>query len=265
MLADHLFFIIPTAAATPGLALIILAFIVGTALGSFVQAAALRLNRDEDILFAPSACRSCNAPLSWRQNLPVLGWLMTWGHCRKCGDTFSPRYLIIELLTGGLAAVMAWLYAPLVALALMIAIALMLICALTDLEKMLLHLPVMLALGGTGMLAAIMPFWPVSIIGSILGMMAPVILLLLINLIYRVLRGADGFGSGDYWLMAAVGAWFGPVAAIAIFFISALVGAVVGIMMISLGKGSGQTALPFGVFISLVFIFWPILNILVIV
>ena len=65
----------------------------------------------------------------------------------------------------------------------------------------------MLALGGTGMLAAIMPFWPVSIIGSILGMMAPAVLLLLINLIYRLLRGVDGFGSGDYRLIAAVGAW----------------------------------------------------------
>ena len=171
-----------------------------------MQAAALRLNRDEDIVFAPSAA-AVATPFPG-VNLPLLGWLMTWGHCRKCGDTFSPD-MIIELLTGALAAVMAWLYAPLVALALIIAIALMLICALTDLEKMLLHLPVMLALGGTGMLAAIMPFWPVSIIGSILGMMAPVILLLLINLIYRVLRGADGLGSGDYWLMAAVGAWFG--------------------------------------------------------
>ena len=190
------------------------------------------------ILFSPrQPAAVATLPFPWRQNLPLLGWLMTWGHCRKCGDTFSPRYLIIELLTGALAAVMAWLYAPLVALALIIAIALMLICALTDLEKMLLHLPVMLALGGTGMLAAIMPFWPVSIIGSILGMMAPVILLLLINLIYRLLRGADGFGSGDYWLMAAVGAWFGPVAAIAIFFISALVGAVVGIMMIRPRQG----------------------------
>ena len=265
MLADHLFFIIPPVGTTPPPALILLAFVIGTALGSFVQAAALRLNRDEDIIFAASACRSCQAPLSWRQNLPLLGWLMTFGHCRKCGDRFSPAYLIVEVLTGTLAAVMVWLYAPLVALALIVAIVLMLICALTDLEKMLLHLPVMLALGGMGMLAAVMPFWPVSIIGSILGMMAPVVLLLAINLIYRLLRGADGFGSGDYWLMAAVGAWFGPVAAIVIFFLSALVGAIVGIAMIGLGKGAGNTALPFGVFISLVFIFWPILNILVIV
>ena len=265
MLADHLFFIIPTAAATPGLALIFLAFVVGTALGSFVQAAALRLNRDEDIVFAPSACRSCNAPFIMASESAPSGLADDMGALPQMRGHIFPRYLIIELLTGALAAVMAWLYAPLVALALIIAIALMLICALTDLEKMLLHLPVMLALGGTGMLAAIMPFWPVSIIGSILGMMAPVILLLLINLIYRLLRGVDGFGSGDYWLMAAVGAWFGPVAAIAIFFISALVGAIVGIMMIGLGRGSGQTALPFGVFISLVFIFWPILNILVII
>ena len=47
----------------------------------------------------------------------------------------SPRYLMIELLTGTLAALMTWLYAPLIALALIVAIALMLICALTDLEK----------------------------------------------------------------------------------------------------------------------------------
>ena len=56
MLADHLFFIIPPATATSAPALIALAFVIGTALGSFVQAAALRLNRDEDIIFAPSAC-----------------------------------------------------------------------------------------------------------------------------------------------------------------------------------------------------------------
>ena len=265
MLQYHLFFSFQPNADYPNLLLLLLAFLIGTAFGSFVQAAALRLNRSEDIVFTPSACRSCQTALSWKQNLPLLGWLLTWGHCARCGERFSPRYLFVEFFTGVVAATLVWLYPPSIAGAFFLAISLMLICALTDLEAMLLHLPVMIALGVGGVIASLTPFWPVSPIGSVLGIITPVALLALINSVYRLFRGEDGFGSGDYWLMAAVGAWLGPVSAVILFFLSALIGAVVGIAMIGLGKGSGSTALPFGVFISLVFICWPILNILVIV
>ncbi|MGC6485952.1 MAG: prepilin peptidase [Candidatus Puniceispirillales bacterium] len=265
MLADHLLFLLPPASDPVAMTVLMLAGLTGLALGSFVQAAAIRLNRDEDIVFTPSACRQCESPLTLSQNLPVLGWLLTWGRCRQCGERFSPQYLIVEVMMGGLAVLFCWLYPLPVAAGLVLATSLMMICALTDLEKMLLHLPVMVALGGMGLIFAFMPFWPVSVIGAILGMFVPAILLMLINLIYRLVRGEDGFGSGDVWLLAAAGAWLGPAVTVILFFLSAIIGAVVGIMMISLGRGSGTTALPFGVFISLVFIFWPILNILVII
>lgn len=265
MFADHLFFVFPPGYGDITIILLVAGFVIGTALGSFVQAAALRLNRDEDIIFAPSVCRSCRSPLTWYQNLPLLGWLLTWGQCRQCGASFSPLYLFVEIIMGSLVCLHFWVYSIPVAMAFTVATMLMMICALTDLERMLLHLPVMLGLGAGGLGLSFMPFWPVSVIGSILGLFAPALLLVMINLIYRMVRGEDGFGSGDVWLLAAVGAWLGPVSAIVLFFVSALLGALVGIIMIALKKGSGHTALPFGVFISLVFIFWPILNILVIV
>ena len=121
----------------------------------------------------------------------------------------------------------------------------------------------MVALGLIGFTLSFMPFWPLKPIMALMGMLAPVVLISVINMIYLLFRGATGFGSGDYWLLGAVGLWIGPILSTSIFFISALIGALIGIIVIIQNKGHGQTALPFGVFISLVFICWPILNILV--
>ena len=244
--------------------LFLLAFLIGACLGSFVQAAALRLNRDEDIIRQPSRCRSCGQKLSWLQNMPILGWLSSFGKCRHCGASFSIAYMLVEILMGLLIAVIFTFYPINIAIALTLAMILIAICALTDLDRMLLHLPVMIALGVIGFLLSFMPFWPLSPLSSLLGMIAVVILISLINTIYMVWRGEAGFGSGDYWLLGAVGLWLGPVLAIILFFLSAFLGAFIGIILMMRKKGTGQTALPFGVFISLVFICWPILNILVI-
>ena len=252
------------ASMAASLPLFMLAFVLGACLGSFAQATALRLNRDEDPVRQPSRCRSCSRPLNLRQNIPLLGWLMTWGKCRHCGAAFSINYMLVELamglLVGGIAVFFAW---P-IALILTIGMLLMVICALTDLDAMLLHLPVMGMLGLVGFAASFLPFWPLSPLASLLGMVSVVILITVINGLYTLLRGEAGFGSGDYWLMGAVGLWLGPVLAVILFFLASLLGAVIGIVLMMQKKGDGQTALPFGVFISLVFICWPILNILVI-
>ena len=242
----------------------LLATIIGACFGSFAQAAALRLNRDEDIIRQPSRCRSCGQPLGWLQNMPIAGWLATMGKCRHCGAKFSIRYMLVELVTGLIIGVIATFYPMPIAIMVSLAMVLMMICALTDLDAMLLHLPVMGVLGALGALASFVPFWPLSPLASVLGMVTVVILITVINGIYTLWRGESGFGSGDYWLMGAVGLWLGPVLSVVLFFFASFVGAVIGILLMLQKKGDGQTALPFGVFISLVFICWPILNILVI-
>ena len=60
------------------------AFAVGACLGSFANACAMRLVRDEDFIFAKSRCRGCDRPLSWWQNLPLIGWLTARGRCATC-------------------------------------------------------------------------------------------------------------------------------------------------------------------------------------
>lgn len=242
-----------------------LAFIIGICLGSFAGAAGLRLNRDEDVVKAPSRCRGCDKKLGVWDNLPLIGWLKTWGKCRQCGAKFSIQYMMVELTMGLLTALLFGFYPPLVAAALTIGIMLAVICAITDLDQMLLHLPVMVGLGAIGFILSLMPFWPVAPLTSILGMVVVVMLISVINGVYHLIRGEAGFGSGDYWLLGAIGLWMGPVFAVALFFLSAFAGAIIGIILMALNRGTGQTALPFGIFISLVFICWPILNILVIV
>lgn len=257
--------ILPVQDSPQSWGVIILAFIVGTCLGSFAQAAGLRLNRGEDIVRAPSRCRNCQRTLSWRDNLPLIGWLKSMGRCVTCGDKFSPMYMLVELAMGLVTATLfAWLSVP-IALALSFGVLLMMICAVTDLDEMLLHLPVMGLLGAAGLTLSFLPFWPVTPISSLMGMGVVVGLIALINGIYKLMRGEHGFGSGDYWLLGAAGFWLGPVFSVVLFFAASIIGALVGIAMIIGKKGSGQTALPFGIFISLVFICWPILNILVIV
>ena len=260
---EHLIIMLPLNPALPPVAVLILAVVIGACLGSFVQAAALRLNQDEDVIKQPSRCRGCGTTLKWHDNLPIIGWLKAKGRCRLCKTAIAKRYLIIEIFMGILAGLMVAAFPLPIAIGLILGLTFIMICALTDLDAMLLHLPVMVALGVIGFILSLLPFWPLTPLASLLGMIAPVVLISIINLIYMLIRGETGFGSGDYWLLGAVGLWLGPIFSILLFFIAAIIGAVVGIAMISVKKGHGQTALPFGIFISLVFICWPILNILV--
>ena len=262
---DALINILPVQTTPPHMAILVLAFTIGACLGSFVQAAALRLNEDEDVIKQPSRCRSCGKGLKWYDNLPLIGWLKTRGHCRQCGARIPPRYVMVEVFLGAMATIMVAYFPLTIAAGLIIGISLVTICALTDLDEMLLHLPIMAALGGVGLVLSLLPFWPLSPMAALLGMIAPLILISVINLIYMLIRGEAGFGSGDYWLLGAIGLWMGPIFSTALFFLASILGAVIGLALISLKKGHGQTALPFGIFISLVFICWPILNILVII
>ena len=258
----HSFLSLPLIPLAGFSSLIGFAFVVGACVGSFVHATALRLNRGEGIL-ASSRCRDCNKNLAWYMNLPLIGWLSSWGRCRYCGERFSPRYLFVEIFMGLIAAILIGAYSLLMASILFLAIMLITICALTDLEKMLLHLPILLLLGGIGFGLSFFSFWMITPINAILGAAVPLLVMLSANTIYKFVRGQNGFGSGDFWLIAAVGFWLGPALSLMLLFMATAIGALVGILLLSLTSASSQTPLPFGVFIAVVFICFPLINILV--
>ncbi len=76
-----------------------LVFVPGLALGSFLGVVAARVPLRRSIVRPGSACMSCETPISWYDNVPVLSYALLRGRCRKCGVRIPPRDLIIELTT----------------------------------------------------------------------------------------------------------------------------------------------------------------------
>jgi len=74
--------------------------ITGLCFGSFFNVLIVRLPNDESILRPGSKCPKCGHALSWYENIPVLSWLALRGKCRACKAPISPRYVVVELLTG---------------------------------------------------------------------------------------------------------------------------------------------------------------------
>lgn len=74
-------------------------FVVGLALGSFLNVCISRLPRDESVIRPRSHCPACGAFLPWHDNIPLVSWLLLRRRCRDCGAPISLRYPAVELLT----------------------------------------------------------------------------------------------------------------------------------------------------------------------
>ena len=77
-----------------------LVFVLGAAIGSFLNVCAYRLPFEKSILWPGSRCGSCFQPVRWYDNIPLLSYWLLRGRCRDCGASFSARYFWIELATG---------------------------------------------------------------------------------------------------------------------------------------------------------------------
>jgi leader peptidase (prepilin peptidase) / N-methyltransferase len=85
-----------------------LAFFPALAIGSFLNVVAARVPLKRSVVSPPSACMSCGTELSWRDNVPVLSWLLLRGRCRTCKAEISWRYPAVELATALLVAACFW-------------------------------------------------------------------------------------------------------------------------------------------------------------
>ena len=83
----------------------VLAFILGSVIGSFLNVVILRTPLHQTIVSEPSHCFSCGHRLAWYDMFPIFSWLFLRGKCRYCGEKISPRYMIIEAVTAALYCV----------------------------------------------------------------------------------------------------------------------------------------------------------------
>ena len=78
---------------------LIYSFMVGISIGSFINVILWRLPRKESIISPRSYCPKCQNQITWKDNIPIISWIILDGKCRFCSQKISLRYPIIELIT----------------------------------------------------------------------------------------------------------------------------------------------------------------------
>lgn len=216
-----------------------------------------------NIVVPRSACPKCKRPIRATENIPVVSWLMLGGKCAGCKAPISARYPFVEALTGILSAAVAWKLGfgwPLVA-GLVFTWALV---ALTfiDIDTQLLPDMITLPLVWFGLLAALLaPYLglgpskdaalPITLPDAVIGAVAGYMSLWLVYHGYKLLTKQEGMGQGDFKLLAAIGALLGWQMLLPTILFSAIVGAIIGKIMLSLQKkDSATTHISFGPYLA---------------
>ena len=197
-----------------------------------------------------SACPSCGHRIAAHENIPVVSWLALRGKCSHCGARIPARYPVVELAGGALAVAAIWHFGPtwqgLAACGLLWTL---LALAFIDADTQLLPDNLTLPLLWAGLVANLFEVF-VPLAQAVVGAIAGYVSLWLVYWAYKLTRGREGMGYGDFKLLAALGAWMGWKALPAIVLLSSLVGAIIGIALILLQGRDKATPLPFGPYLA---------------
>ncbi|PYV48846.1 MAG: prepilin peptidase [Acidobacteria bacterium] len=228
-------------------------FVLGLLFGSFLNVCIYRIPRGLSVVHPGSACPKCGKAIQFYDNIPVLSWLILRGKCRNCSTPITPRYLIVELLTGCVFLVCYWHFGlSLATLKCAIFGFLLLGLIFTDAETRL--LPDKMTLSGLVIGLIFSWFVPVN---DLLSALLPGVLQVPVSLhfsyrlysfldatlaavigasflygagaIYLRARGVQGMGFGDVKLMAMIGSFVGLRLTILTIFAASLAGSAFGL------------------------------------
>jgi len=203
-----------------------------------------------DLMVPRSACPHCGHRITALENIPIVSWLFLRGKCSACKAPISPRYPIVEAVTGLLSGLLIWHFgsgwlglASLVFAYFLISMTLIDYDTKTlpdDLTYPLLWLGLLLNLNGT----------IVPLRDAVIGAMAGYLALWTVYWAFKLVTGKEGMGYGDFKLLAALGAWMGWAALPTIIILSSVVGAVVGIGLIVFARRDRNNPIPFGPYLA---------------
>jgi leader peptidase (prepilin peptidase)/N-methyltransferase len=203
-----------------------------------------------------SRCPHCLAWIAAKDNLPVVSFLLLGGLCRHCRAPISWRYPAVELLNGMLWAGIALVYGPNPKALLLMLLATALV-ALAAIDAEIQQLPDAITIPGVlvGLAASQLNPWPTldpfALLTATLAAVAGYLALAILGLGWGSLRGVEGFGQGDWKMVAMLGAFLGAKALLLTVLIASFAGSLVGVVLIRLERGGWQSKLPLGTFLSL--------------
>lgn len=230
---------------------LILVVVFGLAWGSFLNVVIYRVPLRMSLLHPPSTCPSCKTRIKPYENIPVLSYLFLRGKCRYCGARIGVTYLLVEILTPALLAVIC-LHAggfglPFYASALFTSALITL--AFIDARHQI--LPDVLTYPGIVLGLAYSFFrGDLKIGGALLGAAVGGGFLLLIYGLYWLIRKKEGLGLGDVTMMLMIGAFLGWQKTLLTLILASFVGAIVGVVLMKAKGKDLKFALPFGSFLA---------------
>lgn len=212
-----------------------------------------------DLIAPRSACPKCGNMIAAVHNVPLVSYLFLRGKCARCREPISPRYPVVEAVSGALAGYIAWRYGLSYALigALIFTWA-MIALTFIDLDTFYLPDSITLPLLWAGLLfntGATFTDLRAAVIGAAAGYLA----LWSVFWVFKIATGKEGMGYGDFKLLAAIGAWLGWKMLPLVILLSSVVGAVIGIALIVFAKHGREKPIPFGPYLAIagmIALFW---------
>ncbi|MCX6825730.1 MAG: A24 family peptidase [candidate division Zixibacteria bacterium] len=225
--------------------------LIGLIIGSFVNVLIYRIPRNIGFVWSRSFCPSCKAQIKSYDNIPVISYLILGGKCRHCKAIISWRYPLIELLNGLGYLLLFIYYGPVVPFGVACFLTSVLIAIffidydfqiipdILTLPAVIVGLGVSLSPGGMGVVA--------SILGLIVGGGALYLLAIFGDWLFK----KESMGGGDIKMAAMLGAFVGWQKIILVFFLAAVIGLVVSLIIMLFSKTLRRTRMiPFGPFLA---------------
>jgi leader peptidase (prepilin peptidase) / N-methyltransferase len=231
--------------------LIALAAVLGLVGGSFATVLATRVPAGVGIGLSRSACPECGHTIRWHDNVPVLSWIALRRRCRDCSGEIPWRYPAMELASAGVCVALAWSLGPRWILVPILVVAVVGV-ALTVIDIDVHRLPnaIVLPLYPVALPLVVATAWLDSdgsaLVRALFAMAASVAFYLLLALIKP-----GGMGMGDVKLSGVLGLVLGYLSwgAVIVGTMAAFIlGAIVGVVLMAVGRAGRQTAIPFGPF-----------------
>ena len=228
-------------------------FIIGIIFGSFFNVCIYRIPENKSIVNPPSHCYNCNTRLKPLDLVPILSWSLLRGKCRYCGQKISPRYALVELLTGILFVLVYKVYGyNTITLYYLLLVSLLVIITFIDLDHYIIP-DELIIFGSIGALIFNILGQGISIKDGLLGgLICGGGMLVLIHLIELLIK-KEAMGGGDIKLFGMVGLFLGIKLGMITILLSVYVGAIYGVGSIIYSKMKQKeynSIIPYGPFIS---------------
>lgn len=203
-----------------------------------------------NLLVPRSRCPACDHAITALENIPVVSYLALRGRCSACGAPISPRYPVVEALSGLLSGYAAWRFGfGAAAFGALLFAWVMITLAFIDLDTFYLPDNLTLPLLWGGLLLNLYGVFA-DLQSAVIGAAAGYLSLWLVFWMFKLATGKEGMGYGDFKLLAAIGAWLGWKMLPLVILVSSVVGAAVGIGLMVFARHEREKPIPFGPYLA---------------